>query len=466
MKNKKKNKGKGLLLKSELFWDVASRKEQNEAEKLAEEYKGFLDKVRTEKQAIRQCLDMAKKHGFVEADLDKDLPKGKSKLVFLNRGKSAVFVKLEAGRLTKGASFLLAHVDSPRLDLKVRPLYEDGEIAYFKPHYYGEIKKYHWPTTPLGLHGTVILKDGKEIEINIGSEEKDPVFLISDLLPHLDYERLEKPLGKAIEAEELNVIVGSKPIKDKEAKNRVKMAVLEYLKKNYKIGEEELVTADLRFVPAFKARDVGFDRGLVASYGQDDRVCVFTAVKAFLAANNLVTNILYLADKEEIGSLGATGAQSLFLENVLDCLMATVGRKYSLYDFYRHSKAISADTTGAYDPDYKNAYDMNNLIKMGYGLAIEKHIGHRGKALTMEAEPAFLREVINLFNKKKVLWQTGHLSKMDQGGGGSIAVYLSNRNMEVVDAGVPLLNLHSPYELASKGDIYSAYKAYKVFLEN
>jgi aspartyl aminopeptidase len=255
-------------------------------------------------------------------------------------------------------------------------------------------------------------------------------------------------------------------VPDKKVKERVKMAVLEWLNKNYEITEEELLTADIRFVPAYKPKDVGFDRGLIASYGQDDRVCVFTGLKAFLTAQNRRTSILYLVDKEEVGSIGSTGAESMFLENVISRLIEQTGAKMSVYDFYRKSKGISADVTAAYDPDYKQAYDLNNVARLGHGMVIEKYLGHRGKSYTMEAEPFFIREIINIFNKKGVIWQTGHLGKAEQGGGGSIAGYLANRNMEVVDIGVALLNMHAPYELASKADVYSAFKGYKVFLEN
>lgn len=466
MPNNRKNGGKKLLMGGGLFWDLASKKEQAVAESIGDEYKKFLKVCRTEKQTIREVERLARQGGFVASDLNGSWPKGKDKLIFINRDKSAVLINFGKGDLIAGANFLVAHTDSPRMDLKVKPLYEDGGIAYFKPNYYGGIKKYHWPVTPLAMQGTVVLKNGQEIEIDIGLKEDDPVFVISDLLPHLDHERMDKPLGKAIDAEELNIIVGTKPVADKKAKERVKMAALEWLNKNYQIGEEELFTADIRFVPAYSPRDVGFDRGLIASYGQDDRVCVFAALEAFLEAKNKRVSVLYLVDKEETGSIGATGVESMFLENVISWLIRERGIKINIYDFYRKSRGISADVTAAYDPDYKQAYDLNNVAHLGHGVVIEKYLGHRGKSYTMEAEPFFIREIINLFNKNKVVWQTGHLGKAEAGGGGSIAGYLANRNMEMVDIGVPLLNMHAPYELSSKADIYSAYKGYKAFLEN
>jgi aspartyl aminopeptidase len=461
----KKDKLENLLFKSESFWDKASQSEQRNAFEFGEDYKNYLNKVKTEKEAIAKSLALAKKQGFKEVDLDDNSSKTK-KLIFVNRNKSAVLVNLGSRGLEAGAKFLLAHVDTPRLDLKVKPLYEDSGIAYFKPHYYGGIKKYHWPTVPLELHGTVVLKGGQEVEIEIGNKKDEPVFLISDLLPHLEKERMDKPLKEAIEAEELNIIVGSMPVRDKKLKNRVKLAVLNWLNKNYRIKEIDLVSADLRFVPAFRAADVGFDKSMVGGYGQDDRVCVYTALRAFLEAkNDKQTRILYLADKEEVGSIGTTGAKSLWLENVLQYLIKQLGVNLSVNDLFRRSSAISADVTAAFDPDYKNVYDEKNSVYLGKGLVIEKFLGYRGKSMTVDTEPSFLRYLVDLFDRRGVVWQTGHLGKVDQGGGGTIAVDLANRNLEVVDMGVALLNMHAPYELSSKADIYSTYKGYKVFLE-
>lgn len=463
---KKQEEYDKLLFKSELFWDRASAKEVAEAQVFSEEYKQFLNKGKTEREVIGESVALAKKAGFKEVDLDGELGKNK-KLTFINRNKSAILVALGENGLSAGVRFLLAHSDAPRLDLKVRPVYEDSGIAYFKPHYYGGIKKYHWPTVPLELRGRVVLKNGEEIKVKIGEKKDEPVFLISDLLPHLEKERMDKPLKEAIEAEELNIIVGSIPVKDKKAKDRVKLAVLEWLDKNYKIKEIDLFSADLHFVPAFEARDVGLDKSMVGGYGQDDRVCVYTALRAFLESkNDKQTKILYLADKEEIGSVGATSSQSLWLENVLEYLIEKTESALRVNDLFRKSLAISADVTAAYDPDYKNAYDEKNAVYLGKGVVIDKYLGYKGKVMTVDAEPKFLRYLMDLFERKKVVWQTGHLGKVDQGGGGTVAVYLANRNMEVVDMGVPVLNMHAPYELSSKGDIYSAYKGYRVFLEN
>lgn len=454
-----------LFFKYKNFWDISLNKERQNAFEFCDKYKNFINYGKTEKQIIKFAVQAAKNIGFQEINLDSQYSVGHDKLIFINKNKSVIFLTLGNKKIEQGIKFLLAHVDSPRLDLKVKPLYEDTGIAYLKPYYYGGIKKYHWPTIPLSLIGTVILENGQEVEINIGEKADDPVFLISDLLPHIDAERLEKPLKKAIEAEELNIIVGSLPLKNKKIKERVKANILFWLNDNYKIREEDFLMADLRFVPNFPSRDIGFDRSMVGAYGQDDRVCVYTSLHAFLSASNSNTKILYLVDKEEIGSVGTTSARSWFLENVLDYLIKQFKSPITIADCYRRSRAVSADVTSAFDPDYKQSYDINNSTYLGQGVVVEKYLGWGGKMMSIDTDPNFLREIINLFNKKKIVWQTGHLGKVDQGGGGTIASYFANRNIETVDIGVPILNMHSPYELASKADIYSAYKAYKAFLE-
>lgn len=464
---KKNYKLDELLYKTESGWDKVSIKDRPAVFELADKYKAFLNKAKIETEVIAEVINKAKQLGYRQIDLDQEIDVNKDKkLLFVNQNKSLIAVDLSRGELTQGIKFILAHVDSPRLDLKVRPLYEEAELAYLKTHYYGGIKKYHWPAIPLEMRGSVVLPGGREIKIEIGLKEDDPFFVISDLLPHLEKERMEKPLKEAIEAEELNVVVGSVPVKDKKAKQRVKLAVLDWLWTNYQIKEQDLLSADIRFVPAFPARDVGLDKGMVGAYGQDDRVCVYTALRAFLEADkNKHVKLLYLSDKEEIGSVGITGAESLWLENVLEYLIEQTKSQLRLSDLFRKSRAVSADVTAAYDPDYKNVFDEKNAIYLGCGVVIEKYLGYKGKAMSVDVEPAFLRYLMDLFDKKKVIWQTGHLGKVDQGGGGTVAVYLARRNLEVVDMGVALLNMHAPYELASKVDIYAAYQAYKVFLE-
>lgn len=466
-KKKKKNKYDDLLFESKSFWETASEVEKKKVFVLAEDYKKYLDKSKTERRAVLEAMVMAKKQGYREIDMDKALPKGAKKLIFNNRNKNLVLVNLGDRGIDVGVKMLLAHVDSPRLDLKVRPLYEDNDLAFFKTHYYGGIKKYQWPTIPLSMMGLVVLRDGKEIEFEVGEREGDPVFLITDLLPHLDKERMtKKTMDKAIQAEELNVLAGNIPVKDENVKNRVKLAVLEYLNKEYGIIEKDFFSADLRFVPSWKARDIGFDRSMVAGYGHDDKVCVFVGLRSIFESKEKNTNILYLADKEETASVGSTGADSFYLENVFSYLIRELKSKESVYDIFRKSKAISGDVTSAFDPDYKNIQDDKNAVYIGRGVVIEKYNGWGGKYQTVDAEPKFVRELIDLYDQKKINWQTGHLGKVDEGGGGTISAYLAKRNVEVIDMGPALFNMHAPYELVSKGDLYSGYLAYKAFLED
>ncbi len=460
----KKYKIEDLMINSESFWQVTSKAEQRKAFNFSQKYKEFITQNKIEKEIISFAIRMLKANGFNELNLDEPLG-NKRKVFFVNRDKSLIALDLK-DNFDGALNFLLSHVDSPRLDSKVKPLYEDGGLAYFKSHYYGGIKKYHWPAIPLELRGEVILKDGKKVLLHIGTAKDDPLFTISDLLPHLEKERMDKPFKEAIAGEELNVLVGSRAVSDKKIKNRVKAYTVKWLYENYGIQEKDLLSADLRFVPAFEGRDIGFDASLVGAYGQDDRVCVYTTLFAFLDAKGKKNNLLYLADKEEVGNVGATGVDSLWLENILNYLIQQLGLKVSQYDIFRKSKAISADVTAAYDPDYKSAFDETNKIELGHGLVIEKFLGHKGKVLSVDAEPEYLRYLMNIFDKGKVVWQTGHLGKIDQGGGGTVASHLAMRNLEIVDIGVPLLNMHAPYEVVSKGDIYSAYKGYKVFLEN
>lgn len=470
-KRRNNNKKKGgkydyLLFKSKSFWDVASASDKKKAFEFAEGYKKYLNESKTERRAVVAAIKLAKKAGYKEVDLDGKLNLKDRKLIFNNRNKNLVLVDLGEKDIEEGIKMLLAHVDSPHLDLKVRPLYEDSGMAYLKSYYYGGIKKYHWLTIPLMMVGMVVLDNGEEIEIRIGEKKEDPIFLITDLLPHLDTERIKKTVDKAFDAEELNIVVGSIPVSDKDVKDRIKLAVLEWLYKNYKIKEDNFVTADIRFVPNYSVRDVGFDRGLLAGYGHDDRVCVYASLLALLEGKNKKTSICYLADKEEISSEGPTSAKSPYLENVIDYLIKQRGSKMSVYDVFRKSKAISADTGPAYDPDYKQMQDERSIVYLSHGLSVEKHLGVGGKYFSSEAEPRFVREIINIFRKKKVVWQTGHAGKIDTHRvGGTISVYLANRNIEVLDVGIPVLNLHAPYELVSKGDLYSGYKGYKAFLE-
>jgi aspartyl aminopeptidase len=376
--------------------------------------------------------------------------------------------------LTDGMRIVGAHMDSPRIDLKPNPLYEDSEIAYLSTHYYGGVKKYQWVSIPLAIHGVVVKEDGSKVHINIGEKEDDPVFYISDLLPHLGQDQMQKKMSEAINGEQLRLIIGSIPEKsekdeEKKPKDKVKTAILNHLYKEYGITGEDLVSAELQIVPAMKARDVGFDRGLLAAYGHDDRVCAYTALRAILDVDKpQYTAVLLLVDKEEVGSMGSTGMKSHFFENTVAEMINLSSENYSeliLRRTIENSKSLSGDVNAAYDPNFADAFEKNNSSYLGKGVVITKYTGARGKSGSSEASAEFVAEIRSLFNNAGVLWQTGELGKVDKGGGGTIAQFLANYNMDVLDCGPVVLSMHSPYELVSKVDVYHTYLAYQVFME-
>jgi len=460
-----------LLWERKSFWETAPASEQQKAFSFSEDYKKFLSQVKTEREAVRWGEKVAQKNGF---SLLTDLSKLKAgdKVYWLNKDKNIIFAILGKEPLAKkGFNIIASHIDSPHLDLKVRPLYEEEKLAYLKTHYYGGIKKYHWPTLPLALHGVICTSRGKQ-KICLGEDEDDPIFMITDLLPHLGHKKqLTKPLGEAISGEELNILVGGVPVKEKKVKEKVKAAILALLNKKYGLKEEDFFSADLQAVPAGKARDVGFDRSLVAAYGHDDRVCAYTSLMALLSLKKPLakTQICFWVDKEEIGSEGVSSAQALFLEMFIEKLLSLQGGQDSwqgtLAAFSR-SVAISSDVTCAYDPDYKEVYEANNTARLGCGLAVEKYTGGGGKYTASEASAELAAKIKEALDKEKVNWQSGGMGKIDEGGGGTIAKYLANRGLETIDCGIPLFNMHAPYEIASKADIYSAYQAYLAFYAN
>lgn len=459
---------KDLYFEKRNCWEAWSEKEAQAAMAFGEEYKNFLNEAKTEREAVKFGVKMAEKKGFKDLKTFKKLKKG-DKVYFVNKNKSMIFAVMGENLLRDGLKMVMSHIDVPHLDLKVNPLYEDESIAFFKTHYYGGIKKYHWPTIALSLHGTVILANGKQVEVKIGEKSGDPIFMITDLLPHLGKTQMRKTLDEAIVAEELNILVGSMPVKDDKIKAKVKLAVLKYLNDEYGITSEDFFSADLQAAPESKARDLGFDRAMIAAYGQDDRVCAWTSLSAiFDSKPSQETQVCLWIDREEIGSEGTTGAQSIFIENfVADLLELQVG-KASMRDVYRvfeKSSCLSSDVTAGFDPDYKSVHDPMNVAKLGYGVALEKYTGHRGKSGTSEASAEFVQKLRTIFNKNKVVWQTAGLGKVDEGGGGTIAMFMAKRNMEVIDIGVALFNMHAPMEIASKADIYSAYLAYKAYYQ-
>ncbi|RJR24661.1 aminopeptidase [Candidatus Microgenomates bacterium] len=460
-------------------WD---KEKINKVFSFAQDYKYFISENKTEREVVKTLRRIVEKQGFVEIDA-KDYTQNKPKKVFkVNRDKSIVLGIFGKKPVKEGIKMVLSHIDSPRIDLKPHPLYENEKIAWFKTQYYGGIKKYQWPAMPLAIHGVVVLENGQKVEIKFGEKEDEPVLTITDLLPHLSAKQMEKKLEEAVEAEEMNVVVGSVPTsnsklktlnsKSEEGKDLVKLGVLELLNKKYGIIEEDLVSADLEIVPAGKARDLGFDSSMIGGYGQDDRVCAFTSLQALLSLDEEKLGqgvVLVFADKEETGSESNTGSLSSFIPDFISEMLFLEEGKHDenlLRDCLSATKAISADVTVAYDPDYTSVFDPQNTARLGAGIAVEKYCGRRGKSGTSEASAEYLGEIRRIFNKKAVLWQTGGLGKVDLGGGGTIAVFLARHNMDVVDAGPPILSMHSPFEISSKIDVYSCFEAYQAFLSS
>jgi aspartyl aminopeptidase len=459
---------KELSFEKRNAWDVWDEKETKKCFDFNEEYKKFLSRAKTERLSVKLGAALAESKGYKELSKYKTLKAG-DKLYFINKSKSVIFAVMGQDITKDGLKVVMSHIDVPHLDIKVNPLYEDESLAYFKTHYYGGIKKYHWPTIQLALYGVVILKNGKEVEINIGDNDSDPVFMITDLLPHLGRQQMKKNLDEAISGEELNILVGSIPVSEKKIKHRVKLAVLEYLNKEYGIIEEDFFSADLQAAPVGAARDLGFDRSLIAAYGHDDRVCAYSSLAALLdAKTSKATQLCLWVDREEIGSEGTTGAQSIFIENFVADILEKTGKKCGMREVFKvfdQSEALSSDVTAGFDPDYKSVHDPLNVAKIGYGVAFEKYTGHRGKSSTSEASAEYVQRLRKILNDNKIVWQTAGLGKVDEGGGGTIAMFLAKRNMEVIDVGVALLNMHAPMEIASKADIYSSYLTYKAFYQ-
>lgn len=475
-------------------WETYNAKQLKELERHAEEYRNFLDNGKTERECIDVIVNMIEKEGYKELQTlinnagsdNKKLKKGdKVYAVWMN--KSIAMFQIGEKPMAEGMNILGAHIDSPRLDIKQNPLYEDGGFAYLDTHYYGGVKKYQWVTIPLAIHGVVIKKDGTTVEINIGENEEDPVFFISDLLIHLAGEQLEKKAAKVIEGEALDIIVGNKPLlmgeksgdsKSKEngdkeengkeaGKEAVKKGILAILKENYGIEEEDFISAELEVVPAGKAREAGFDRSMILAYGQDDRVCAFSSLKAMLEAEKTDRTICcILVDKEEIGSVGATGMESRFFENAVAEVMNLTG-EYSELNVRRclaSSCMLSSDVSSAYDPSFASSFDKKNVAYLGKGMVFNKFTGARGKSGSNDANAEYIGHIRDIFDKEKVYFQTAELGKVDLGGGGTIAYILALYGMNVIDSGVAVLNMHAPWEATSKADIYEAKRGYAAFL--
>ncbi len=466
-------------------WETYDEKHLKKLEKLCREYREFLDNGKTERECIDTIVNTIEAQGYRE--LESLVKKGETlsrgaKVYSVWMNKSIVMFQMGSKPMTEGINILGAHIDSPRLDVKQNPLYEDIDhaYAYLDTHYYGGVKKYQWVTLPLAIHGVVVKKDGTTVELNVGENEDDPVFFVSDLLIHLAGEQLEKKAAKVIEGEALDLIVGSKPLiigkEEKEteegkekAKNIVKSGVLDILKKTYDIEEDDFLSAELEVVPAGKARDAGFDRSMILGYGQDDRVCAFTSMKAMLDLKETDRTVCcILVDKEEIGSVGATGMQSHFFENAVAELMNLNG-EYSELNVRRclaHSCMLSSDVSAGFDPNFRSCFELKNAAWLGAGMVFNKFTGSRGKSGSNDANAEYIAHLRRILDDKKVTYQTAELGKVDVGGGGTIAYILALYGMNVIDSGVAVLNMHAPWEATSKADIYEAYRGYKVFAEH
>lgn len=458
-----------LFYKRENVYDVITEKENDEMQKLCDEYRNFLDEGKTERECVALGIKAAEENGFVRLENKEKLKPG-DKVYKINRGKNILLAVIGSEDIENGINMVGAHIDSPRLDLKQNPLYESNDIALLKTHYYGGIKKYQWPTIPLAMHGVIYTKNGEKVTVKIGEDENDPVFIITDLLPHLAADQMSKKLANGIGGEDLNVIIGGIPMKDDNTKEKVKLTVLRKLNEKYGMTESDFQTAELEMVPAFKAKNVGIDESFIAAYGQDDRVCAFTTLKAVLDIKTpKKTAIALLVDKEEIGSCGNTGALSAFFEMTVAEMIEKIKGSCSMTTYNKtisNSACMSSDVNAGVDPTFESVSEKMNASFLNCGVVLTKYTGARGKSGSSDASAEFVYEMAKIMRENGVVWQTGELGKVDQGGGGTIAQYVANLNMDVIDAGVSVLSMHSPYELTAKTDIYMAYRAYMAFYKD
>lgn len=456
-------------LKEKLFMQhpnaaaTLSKEEIAKADAFCEGYMAFLNEAKIEREAVSYMVAKAESLGYVPFDRDKKYEAGE-KIYFNNRGKSIVLAVIGKKPLSEGVRLSAAHIDSPRLDLKPSPLYESSELALFKTHYYGGIKKYQWTTVPMALHGAVAKKNGEVIRVNIGEDENDPQFVVTDLLPHLGQEQMKRTLADGVRGEELNLLVGSRPFSDDEAGEQVKLNILNILYEKYGMTEADFLSAELEAVPAAKARDIGFDRSMIGAYGHDDKVCAYPAAEAIFATENPeYTCITCLTDKEEIGSDGNTGLNSSYLRFFIADLAKANGENY--HTVLRNTKCLSADVNAAFDPTFPEVTEKMNAAYLNKGVTITKYTGSRGKSGTSDASAEFMAEIRSLLDDNNVTWQCAELGAVDAGGGGTVAMYLAALDIDVVDLGVPVLSMHAPFEVVSKLDVYMAYRAFKAFFE-
>lgn len=456
-------------------WLSYKEAEETEIENLAKAYREFLDKGKTERECVTEIVKEAEAAGYesLESKIEKgEKIKAGDKVYAIGMKKIVALFHVGCEELSRGMSILCAHIDSPRLDVKQNPLYEDTDLAYLDTHYYGGVKKYQWVTLPLAMHGVVAKKDGSVVEVSIGEDEEDPVLYITDLLIHLSGKQLQKKAAEVIEGEKLDILIGSRPLADlpdDKKKDAVKQNVLNILNEKYGIEEEDFLSAELEIVPAGKARDCGLDRSMIAGYGHDDRVCAYPSFAAMMEAGHVDrTSCCLLVDKEEIGSVGATGMQSMFFENTVAEILALMGQDSNLAvrRALARSRMLSSDVSAAYDPAYAEAFEKKNCAYFGKGMVINKYTGARGKSGSNDANAEYLARLRRIFDDNKVAFQTAELGKVDYGGGGTIAYIAALYGMEVVDSGVAVLSMHAPWEIISKSDLYEAKKGYVAFLKN
>ena len=460
-------------LKEKLFknkktgWEEISEEEKSKVFEVSEKYMEFLNKSKTEREFIKNAKKLADENGFKDI-MEYETLKPGDKIYFINREKSMYLAIIGEEPIEKGMHIIGSHADSPRLDLKPNPLCENTGLAYLKTHYYGGIKKYQWTTIPLSMHGVIVKTNGEKIEINIGEDESDPIFTITDLLPHLAQDQMEKKLKNSIDGEDLQLLVGSIPYNDEKVSEKVKLNILDILNKKYGITEEDLTSAEIELVPEFKARSLGFDSSMIAAYGQDDKVCAYTSLAAMMELKNVKnTAICILSDKEEIGSIGNTGMESHMFDFFISEILNKLGvNKPNLLDkVFCFSKMLSSDVDAGFDPIYASVSDKENAGFLGKGISLNKYTGSRGKSGASDANAEYVAWVRNVLEKNNIRYQVAELGKVDVGGGGTIAYIIANKGADVIDCGVPVLSMHAPYEVTSKFDVYSAYKAYLAFWE-
>ena len=443
------------------FYDKATEAEIKAAYDYCDGYMTYMDASKTEREAVKVSIEMAEAQGYKPYSFGMEIKAG-DKFYYNNRGRNLYLFRIGSENINNGMRIVASHIDSPRLDFKQVPIYEDGGFCFAKTHYYGGVRKYQWVAIPLALHGTVAKKDGTCVDICIGDEDGEPVFYINDLLPHLAKDQSQKPLGQAIPAESLNILLGSRPLANTEDANKIKLNVLTILNEKYGINEEDFLSADIFVVPAGKARDVGFDRSLMSAYGHDDKVCAYPSLTALFESDaSEHTLMVVLADKEEIGSEGNTGMQCGLFTDLMGAITEALGG--NIYAVKANSKCLSADVNACFDPNFAEVYESKNAAKINCGITMSKYTGSGGKGGTNDAPAEYIAWIRKIYEEYGVLWQTAELGKTDQGGGGTVAKYIAKHNIETVDLGVPVISMHAPYEVVSKADVYSAHKAFYAF---